>query len=499
MAAYPVAAHSAGFALPDPIKRLGAVALVSVLALVSGVLAVVLGPVALVIPASIAVIALVVFWPARFALVLMLLGVIFEPNAIDWTLPFSELLWQAPPGVTFPLTISPFEILLLITAGALVVRVAPGPRPKLPLVIWLVPVVMVLGVLYGLRGGAPNNFIYHEIRGLIFAAVAFFVVWRMPAQEQMTILRWLVVASSVLGTILLARYLFYIRGQTIDVPLEFAFAHEDAVFLAFGFVLGLLMLIRAEHWPPRLFFLLHNAVVLSAMFGSSRRAATLALLMGLATVAWMMLPRRPLAVLLVSIPCLLAGSVYLAAYWNTEYGATAQPARAIRSQIAPSERDESSDDYRDTEQFNVVQTIRVSRVFGVGFGKPFAGFVPLPDLSDFWPLQYYTPHQNVLWLWLKMGVLGITVFMATWVLAMRRVLVACREAPQEVFPIAALLVGAGLMMYLAYAKVDLAFPGPRSGAAIGALIGVAYRFPLGQAKSEGSSDQVRSAPGEASG
>ncbi|MDZ7726963.1 MAG: O-antigen ligase family protein [Dehalococcoidia bacterium] len=338
------------------------------------------GIAALFIPALLGAAALVAIAPWRFALVLMVVGIVLEPNPPDFTAPLANLVWAFPQGVNPPLTISPFECLLLVTAASLMIRSGPLDRPGLPRVAWVIPAVIIFGMAWGFRAGAPDNLVYHEARGLIFGLVAFVIAWRMPAIERETALRWLVVASTGLAAVILARYLFVIRPG-YDAPLEFAFAHEDAVFLALAFVLGALMFVRAEQLPARLFFVLHNVIVLAALFGSSRRAATLALIVGLATVAWVMLPRRPVLVIGLGVPIFLVGLLYVGAYWNQEYGAMAQPARAIRSQISPSERDASSDMYRATELYNVEQTIRLNRPFGIGFGMPFYQFQPLPDLG----------------------------------------------------------------------------------------------------------------------
>ena len=57
-------------------------------------------------------------------------------------------------------------------------------------------------------------------------------------------------------------------------------------------------------------------------------------------------------------------------------------------------------------------TIQANPLLGVGFGREFLFVVPLPDLS-WWPFWHYEPHHNILWVWLKTGMVG---FIAFWVL-----------------------------------------------------------------------------------
>lgn len=470
-------------ALPSPVSSLLLAGGLLVLGCFGGLCVALLGPAALGIPILFAIAAFLVVAPSRLVMPLLVVGIVFEPNAIDFTQPIADIVWLPPANVPLPLTVSSFEILLLVLATSLIIRGVRSHATPLPPIAWGIALMLTFGLLYGLYYSAPYNLAYHEARGLLFGILAFVVAWRMPELNREYVIKWLLVASTALGATLLARYLFLIRTGATDVAPESAFAHEDAVFLAFGFVLGCLVFFRAESLPPRIFAVLHNVLVFSALVGSSRRAATLALVVGLGTVALMTFPRRPGLVIAISAPTLLIGSVYVAAYWNQEYGAMAQPARAIRSQISPSERDENSDTYRMSEVYNVEQTIRFNRIFGIGFGHPFGQFQPLPDLTGGWPLQYYTPHQNILWLWLKMGALGVTVFLAAWVIAFRRCLIACRGAPAAAFPVIPIIIGAGLVMYLVYTKVDLALVPTRSAAAFAVLIAVSYRLVPGGAAS----------------
>ena len=181
---------------------------------------------------------------------------------------------------------------------------------------------------------------------------------------------------------------------------------------------------------------------------------------------------------------------YLAVYWNQDYGTIAQPARAIRSQFQPSSRDDSSDLYRTIEKYDVVETIRYNRVFGVGFGRPFIQFQQLPDLTSFWPLQSYTSHQSVLWLWLKMGWLGISVFLGLVVVVLSRCLERMRglKATDANWTLAAVLFS-GTLAFIVYATVDLAFAGSRAGASAAVLAALALGLRRSQDVQIGAAEQ----------
>ncbi len=439
-----------------------------------------LGPAALIIPAMALVFVLAAAFPRVFVYLLMSAMLIIEPGAIDYTSPLATALWDLPPAVAhvITITVSPMELALVAAAASLWIRGRSGAaQADLPRLVYFVPVVMAMGFAYGTRGGGDYHLGYNEARGLIFAIPVFFIALRMADEPLSRVLKVLFAASTVLAIITISRWWFYTRGGESPVPIEFAFAHENAIFFGIAVLISGLQMTKATSNGARILFLLHMVLILVATVVTGRRAGTLVLLVGGASVAWMMFPKRPVAVLMVSIPLLMAGAVYLAAYWNHEYGAAAQPARAIRSQISPSARDASSDEYRVIERYDVEETLKLNRLFGVGFGKPFAQFQPLPDLKDFWPLQDYTPHQNILWLWLKMGVPGIAVILGLWLVGLKRCIQVARSTPRNApLPTAAITLAAILLMYFSYASIDQALTGTRGIAPLAAALALCFRL-----------------------
>lgn len=421
-------------------------------------LVVVAGPMALLVPAVAALIGLAVFAPRHACILLLIAGVAFEPDALDYTRPLSLATWHYPESVraALPLTVTPFETYLALVATSLCLRTRREPLPqRLPLLLWAVPAVMLLGALYGLRHGAPTNLIYNEARGLIFGLLAFVCVLRFDSRWQRTLTGATLIAGGALAAITLQRYFLFTRSGTIDRPLEFAYAHESAVFFGIAFVFGSLLFLHSGSLRERLLLAGFCLLVLAAAMATGRRSATMVLAIGMVVMAWQLLPRYPLRVLTISIPVAVLILAYLAAFWHTEYGALAQPARAVRSQIAPSERDRQSDLYRTNELANIKGTLAATPLFGVGFGKPFYQYTPLPNLETFWPLQRYVPHQNVLWLWLKMGLAGIAVFLGVWALALARCMKAIRHAARAGrLPVAPVALACALAMFLAFARVD---------------------------------------------
>ena len=432
---------------------------------------------AVMIPVYAAGLVIAILRPQVAALVILTLAIALEPGAVDFSEPIAAAFWRMPPKFEnlVWITTSPLELFTFAAAGsALLSRPS---RLKAPAIAWAVPGVILLGLLYGWYKGGPPNLAYSEARGIIVGIAVFVLASRVLPERPGDLIKPIMLAETVLAVCIVLRYLIYVRGGLLTIPTEFAFSHEGSVILGVGLVVGAVAALRTNATNgQRALSALYCLLILAAMIVSGRRAATLIIMVGGISIGLMLLPRRPILVLVIALPILLASGAYLAAFWNTEYGAAAQPARAIRSQFDPSLRDESSDQYRVNEKYNVIETIRANRLFGVGFGREFAQFRALPNMERFWSLQYYTPHQSILWLWLKMGVLGISVVLGFAVVVISRCLQAAREATtEEEWGLAAISLTV-ILMFLMYSVVDLGFVGPRSVAPAVVASAIAFSF-----------------------
>ncbi len=463
-------------------RQLTGVALVCLGAVLSALVLAVMGFWALLLPLYAVAAFAAVTRPKQTAVVALFVAIVFEGGAIDFTGPLSQAIYQLPPGWedAFAVTTSPLEVVIVLCAASLTFRgIAAGQRmPELPLVAWLIPLAIFLGLGYGLAKGGPSNLAYTEMRGLIAGLAIFVVAARLAPGNVATIARVTLAATFTLAIILILRYFLYVRTGAADVPAEFQFAHENSVLLGIGMLIGAARMLEVKELKALLGLGLYCVLIFVAMIVTGRRAATLVLIIGAVSMGALLFPRRPLLVVLVGIPLLAGTGLYLGAYWNKEYGAAAQPARAIRSEFDPTLRDESSDSYRDIEKADVIETIRINRVFGVGFGRPFIQFQWLPNLGAFWPMQSYTPHQSVLWLWLKMGWFGISVFLGFWVVVLKRCLERMRAKgiPSAEWTIAAVLFSAAAM-YLTYATVDLAMISARQIGPMAIVAAIALTLP----------------------
>jgi hypothetical protein len=215
-------------------------------------------------------------------------------------------------------------------------------------------------------------------------------------------------------------------GQEVSVVLE----HDDSLILVLPFGL-LAAAVIWRKWLSRAFFLVTLALIpasLYVMVINNRRAAFLCLFLAIATVVplvWTCLRSKRQQRVFIAVLAVGAvlGAGYLGAFWNRS-GGIAEPAQAVKSAFQPDERDYSSNMYRELENINLRYTIDrspVNYLMGIGFGRPMDVIVEVVNLEGSWSWQFFMPHNNMLWLWMRMGVIGFVIF---WIMIGMSVLLA---------------------------------------------------------------------------
>jgi O-antigen ligase len=191
---------------------------------------------------------------------------------------------------------------------------------------------------------------------------------------------------------------------------------------------------------------------------SQRRAAMVALAVGVILILAVLFQRRRRAFWFVAPSVVVLATGLILATWNAS-GALGLPASAAKTVLFPDEQaeaDAGSDMYRQMESFNLQYTIRSYRLFGRGFGQEFLRPVTMPDISffEFWK---YIPHNNVLWLWVKLGFFGFAAVMYMFGRTIQlgaRSLTLIRSSDHVAFAV----VGVSYVaMFLVFSYVDIAY------------------------------------------
>lgn len=275
-----------------------------------------------------------------------------------------------------------------------------------PLIVFAA--LLAAGVLYGYTQHGENFTIaLWEMRGfaMLLAAYALAGIFLRGADDLDRFVWVVLLSATALAIENILRWLIVLRALS---SYDLAYDHGDALILAFAAVLCVSLLFFRGTRAQRRYaaYLLPLLVVCMALM--ERRVAFALVAVGLIVCAIFVYRVRPRTFWKICLPLAMVGGIYLAVFWqNTSiFG---QPARAISSLFSPDTRDYASNIYRDLEKYDITLNIQSAPATGLGFGQPFIFYVPLPDLS-FWPFWHYTPHNSVLWLWMKDGALGFAAF-----------------------------------------------------------------------------------------
>jgi hypothetical protein len=248
--------------------------------------------------------------------------------------------------------------------------------------------------------------------------------------------------------------------------------HDESFFFGTFLVLTIaLWVFGIKGWLRRVATAL-APFVLYANLANNRRAAWIILPAGLvilALVAWVRNPDRRKTMAWIYAVLLLLGTGYVVAFRHSE-STFAFPAHAIWSNFQPDVRDASSNLYRDLENAALAQDIRQSVVVGTGFGLPFGHGSLGVDVSSFDPLVFYIPHNSVLWVWVKAGVLGMFAF---WWMAAVALVTAARVARRG-DRYTALVATMGMVAVAGYfflGWVDVGLSAVRVAVTVGCLLG----------------------------
>jgi hypothetical protein len=423
--------------------------------------------------------AVAILWRPRIGLyVIFGLVLTFEAGSPDELMivgaylhgPLSSMVGL--PGVVA----SPLELLLLLTAGAwllggVVHRRLDFRGGRLGVLMALFTGALVFGLLRGQAGGGNLTIALWESRFLFYAVVCYFLATN-TIRTRRHVVDLIAIALVTMGAWAVEGA--YRRAALIDTGLlgsmmEFAYSHEVVIFLG-----ALLLLVLAQHvfgapvWQ-RLLGLPLVPIATYTLLATERRSGYIAVMVAFLALAVVFLVAHRRAFCLVVIPALVGGAIYLPIFWN-DTGLLGQPARAVRSLSEPDPRDAASNLYRELEKINVRATIASDPLLGVGFGREFLFAVGMPDLS-FWPMWHYTPHHNVLWIWLKTGAVGFTIFLALAGLTVAWAAHAIKTLRAPELRVFATLALVGTIASLVFCYVDLGLTAGRVTVFLGTLMG----------------------------
>jgi hypothetical protein len=413
-------------------------------------------------------------------------AILFEASTFDKLMDFGTYLHRGIGSWTgFPLFLTPLEVMIVLAVFVALASeaVAPsyaknGPRELAARLrggwpVLLFSIALVFGLLRGALGGGDMYIGMWEVRYLLYVPACYIIAraaLRTP-QQVAGLLRVGLAAATLFAIEGAYRRIALIDTGQLGVISEFAYEHEDALFLVVFVLLSLSAFVFGAFRRVRVLAMLFTPLILFTILATERRAGIIVLMVGILVIALTTLFVRRKAFIVAALPVVMISGLYLGAFWNAS-GVLGQPARAIKSLYAPDARDAQSNLYRLLETINIDTTIHSDPLLGVGFGREFIMAASLPDLSAWWPFFRYETHNNILWVWLKTGAIGYILF---WVMiggALSRAAFAAKRLLDPTLRCAALFCLVAIVGTVVYAYVDLGLVSGRVTVLLGTALGI---------------------------
>ncbi len=314
-------------------------------------------------------------------------------------------------GVMNPLEL---QLALMLLAWFLAVSFRRDTRVQGPLswgIALMFLTAMAGSLAYGMKNGGQFLVSLWEVRALFyFGFLYFFVPQVIQTRKQVETIMWIAIVAIVFKAL---------QGATRFASLGFSYGpytcltnHEDPVFENTLFIFLIALVLFDVKVKQRKVLLWSLVPLLIGYMAGQRRAAFGGFFASFAAFI-ILLPRPKRSVLLKAlVPILALFAVYSAIFWNDQ-GRLGLPIQMIKSGIFQKSKQDDGDRYlsnlyRLDEAYDLAVTIRQKPIQGLGFGTEYKQPIKLPKI-DF-PLQPYISHNEILWVMVKMGVIGFLLF-----------------------------------------------------------------------------------------
>ncbi|HEY6952536.1 MAG TPA: O-antigen ligase family protein [Bacteroidota bacterium] len=279
---------------------------------------------------------------------------------------------------------------------------------------WGAALVFFFGVvaflIYGLRQGGEFLPALWEVRALFyFGILYFFVPQIIKKKEDVRAFFW-VCTTAIAFKAFQADYRFVRMGFSTR-GLATLTNHEDPLFILslVVFLFGLVLFEARSKQKWALIALLLPFVI--AFYVGQRRAAYAAIV-PMMLVLVMLLPQKQRWMLVKNgFVIFIVVVLYAVVFWDSE-SRIASPLKLIKTGLG-NDRETAgeryySNLYREYEKYNLAVTAQTSPIIGIGFGNKYEEPMKLANIP--FPLRDYIPHNEVLWLIVKTGAVGFTLF-----------------------------------------------------------------------------------------
>jgi O-Antigen ligase len=346
--------------------------------------------------------------------------------------------------------------------------------------------------LFGLSRGGIFNISLWELRPFLYVSITYLLASQLVGRrEALEAILWGMVIGTGLKGIEGTERVFTL-ANAVPRP-EAILEHDESFFFSIFIAITVALWLFGKRGWLRRVATLFLPLVLMADLGNNRRAAWVmlpAMLLALAIITYVRTPHRRKLIAWVVGVLLVLGIGYVLVFRNST-ALIAEPAHAVWSQFQPDPRDSNSNLYRQLENANLAIDIKVSAFTGTGFGVPIAHPIPLYDASNIDPLINFIPHNNILYVWLRMGTVGMVAF---WWLIGAAIVASCRLArhPDRTFGLFGSIALMAVMAWLVQGYLDVGITSFRIVLVVGSLLGAvaaAHRMAVREAAAEAAAGE----------
>ena len=443
------------------------------------------------VAASLIIAALIVRWPLAGVYIATGCVLLIEESPLFTPILTDHLpVFYWPPGLE-GLIERPIGFLFLFTLFMLVChrlinrqKTLEGGALLLPFLLFLLCVAG--GVLHGLASGGDLKIIVVEVRPLWYLFISYLLAYNLVTRiRHIRSFFWIVILSAgIKGLQGVYIYSVVLHGNLTGV--DIIMSHEESFFFASLLILTILLCLHYQYRPQLYAALLVLPFVVIALVANQRRADYIALALAV-PVAWLLIfrikrhARKQLLVIMLISTVLSVGYVAAFSHSGTGFG---QPAHAIVSVFSPDNTDTRNTDsnlYRTVENNDLIYNVKQSPVFGLGFGKPYFQPIPLtsvaPTVFVVDPNDRYVPHNNIYWIWMRLGTVG---FFAFWYLLGAMIVrgsIIARRLRDPYLQLVAIYVVAVIFIEVAVAFADYQLFHYRNVIYVGLLVGLLMKLP----------------------
>jgi hypothetical protein len=290
----------------------------------------------------------------------------------------------------------------------------PTPRPLIKLAQLVYITIIFMWLVGKWRGGNGSMAVWQIDRVMYLPAVFLLCQAAFTGPNDFIA----VGKVGLVAAVLRALQAIYVRAITTatfdpitgDSSLPYATTHHDSMLFGMAAVLLAALLLQRIRGAV-LLAATCGPILIGGMLANDRRMVWVQLIMVFLAVYLITdqnaFKRKLQKFALLLIPIV---ALYVLAGWGSTAGIF-KPVQVIRSAVDSST--DGSTAWRDLENFNLIYTLKVFPMTGVGYGNGFHEIWPLPAVD--YELERYIPHNSLLGLWCYGGYLGYTGLTLLWV------------------------------------------------------------------------------------